>query len=306
MTNAIVRHPAHVIDEVSALDFELENLPHRPPEVRVLMADPAYFDVQYIINPHMAGNIGSVNSDVARQQWQQLVDVYKSCGYPVEILDASPGLPDLVFMANQSFPGQLPDGRWVAVMSFMHNEQRRQEVPVVADWYLARNAIILPLHETETLHFEGMGDAAWVPGKRAIVAGWGFRTERRALTQLSSIFNVPVLALELVDPRFYHVDTCLQLIDSQTALYVPEAFTDKGRQLLAAAFPRLLAVPMNEATDGLSCNGHCPDGKHFIVQAGNPQTAGIARDLGLTVVEVDTGEFLKSGGSVYCMKMMIP
>lgn len=304
---AVPLHPPRVIDDASALSFSLSEAAPRPPEVRVVVADPAHFDVLYVINPHMAGNIGSVDKAAARQQWEALCAAYRRCGYPVEVIAPVAGLPDLVFMANQSFPGQLPDGRWAAVMSTMHNVQRRDEVPVVAAWYHGRDALTLALSGDEPpLHFEGMGDAAWVPGRRVIVGGWGFRTERVAYTHLSAIFGVPVLALELVDPRFYHADTCVQLIDEQTALYVPEAFSEKGRALLAAAFPRLAAVPVEEAVSGLSCNGHCPDGEHFIVQAGNPQTAQIARDLGLEVIEVETSEFLKSGGSVYCMKLMLP
>ena len=304
---AVPRHPPRVIDDASSLSFSLTEAPARPPEVRVVVADPQAFDVLYVINPHMAGNIGSVDKALARKQWEAVCDAYRRCGYPVEVLDPVAGLPDLVFMANQSFPGQLPDGRWAAVMSMMHNVQRREEVPVVAAWYHGRDALTLDLSDdSPPLHFEGMGDAAWVPGRRVIVGGWGFRTERVAYEHLSSMFGVPALALELVDPRFYHADTCLQLIDDQTALYVPEAFTPQGRALLAAAFPRLAEVPADEAADGLSCNGHCPDGKHFIVQAGNTRTAQIAADLGLTVIEVDTSEFLKSGGSVYCMKLMLP
>ncbi|MFT4976931.1 MAG: N-dimethylarginine dimethylaminohydrolase [Myxococcota bacterium] len=303
---AVPRSTPRVIDDVLGLDFVLSEAEPRPAEVRVVMADPDGFDVLYVINPHMAGNIGSVDTSTARQQWEAVQAAYRRCGYPVEVLDAVEGLPDLVFMANQSFPGQLPDGRWAAVMSFMHNVQRRREVPVVATWYEDRNALTFPLFDWKDLHFEGMGDAAWVPGRRVIVGGWGFRTERAAYDHLSAIFDVPVLAVELVDPRFYHADTCIQLIDDATAIYVPEAFTGEGRALLAAAFPRLLAVPVDEAVGGLACNGHSPDGRHFIVQKGNPRTAELVRGLGLTVIEVETGEFLKSGGSVYCMKLMLP
>lgn len=277
----------------------------RPPEVRVVMADPAYFDVEYVINPHMAGRIGSVDRVRARAQWQQVRAAYARIGYPVEIVPAVPGLPDLVFMANQSLPGQLPDGRWAAVLSRMHAPQRRAEVDVVKAWYSIRGALTFHLPDPE-LPFEGMGDATWVPGRRALVGGYGFRTDRAVYTHLARIFSVPVLALRLVDARFYHLDTCLQLIDDHRALWVPEAFDEPSQQLLQAAFAELIRVPLEEAEAGLACNGHCPDGKHFIVHQGSPRTAALARELGLEIIEVDTGEFLKSGGSVYCMKLMLP
>jgi N-dimethylarginine dimethylaminohydrolase len=294
-----------VITEAAQLDFALSSLPARPREVRVLMADPAHFDVLYVINTHMAGNVGSVDTALAQRQWEGVRDAYADIGFPIACIDGVEGLPDLVFMANQSFPGQLPDGRWAAFLSHMHNEERRPEVEVVADWYRGRGALLFRLSDP-TIPFEGMGDVAWVPGRRAIIGGHGFRTDARVYPELAERFAVPTLALKLVDDRFYHLDTCLQLIDDRTALYVPAAFDDTGRALLQAAFPRLVEVPEDEAAGGLACNGHCPDGKHFIVHTGNPKTVAAVQALGLTAIEVDTGEFLKSGGSVYCMKLMVP
>lgn len=294
-----------VISEASELDRPLSSLAPRPPEVRVLMADPAHFDVLYVINPHMAGNVGAVDRTLARKQWAAVRDAYAGIGYPMEIIEGVEGLPDLVFMANQSFPGQLPDGRWAAFLSYMHNEERRPEVEVVAEWYRGRGALTFRLSDP-TLPFEGMGDVAWVPGRRAIVGGYGFRTDVRVYPELAERFEVPTLTLRLVDDRFYHLDTCLQLIDDHTALYVPCAFDSTGRALLQKAFPRLIELPEDEAAKGLACNGHCPDGKHFIVHPGARHTKAAVEALGLTVIEVDTSEFLKSGGSVYCMKLMVP
>jgi N-dimethylarginine dimethylaminohydrolase len=237
--DAAAKTVARVISTADMLDVSFGELTPRPPEVRVLMADPAYFDVLYVINPHMAGNVGAVDPALARRQWQQVHDAYAGIGYPVEVIDGVEALPDLVFMANQSFPGQLPDGRWAAFLSFMHNEERRPEVEVVADWYRGRGALLYRLSDP-SLPFEGMGDVAWVPGRRAIVGGHGFRTDVRVYPELAERFEVPTLVLRLVDDRFYHLDTCLQLIDDQTALFVPGAFDDVGRALLAKAFPRLV------------------------------------------------------------------
>ena len=111
------RDPGRVITRAHQLNFRLVDLPERPLEVRVLMADPAFFDVEYVINPHMAGNVGNIDRALARRQWEQVRDAYASVGFPIEQIDGVEGLPDLVFMANQSFPGQLPDGRWAAVLS---------------------------------------------------------------------------------------------------------------------------------------------------------------------------------------------
>ncbi|MCB9669002.1 MAG: amidinotransferase [Alphaproteobacteria bacterium] len=289
------------------LPFDPRTLPTRPPETGVLMADASGFDVAYVINPHMAGNIGTVDREKARAQWQALTDVYRRLGYEVHVIDAVEGLPDLVFTANQSFPGQLPDGRWVVLQSHMHAEVRRPEEDVVADWHRARGATVDKMsREQGFIPFEGMGDAHWFPGRRLIIGGHGFRTHRDIYPRIATVFQVPVVTLDLVDPRFYHLDTCLAPLDENTALFVPEAFRADAVHVLSALFERLIEVPLDEAVDLLACNGHCPDGKHFIVQQGAMKTAAKVSALGYEVVEVDTSEFLKSGGSVFCMKLMLP
>lgn len=271
------------------------------------MAHAGAFDVTYVINPHMAGNIGAVDQKLALAQWQALVAVYERLGFEVNIIDAVEGLPDLVFTANQSFPGQLPSGEWVALQSHMHSEMRRPEEEVVADWYRRRGARVVKMsREQGFIPFEGMGDAHWFPGRRLIIGGYGFRSHRDIYDRIAATFEVPVVAVELVDDRFYHLDTCLAPLDARTALYVPSAFTAQGREVLASLFERLVEVPLDEATELLACNGHCPDRRHFIVQRGAVKTVALVRELGFEVLEVDTSEYLKSGGSVFCMKMMLP
>ncbi|MEZ4320960.1 MAG: arginine deiminase-related protein [Myxococcota bacterium] len=296
-----------VIDAVGDLDFAPLSLPARPAEVGVLMADADHFDVEYVINPFMEGRIGSVDRPTARAQWAALRDTYARLGFEVHTLPSVEGLPDLVFMANQSFPAQLPSGQWVALLSVMHSPQRRPEVELVAGWYAKRGARTLRMESGDALiPFEGMGDAHWFPGRRLVVGGYGHRTAREAYDRIAAVLDVPVIRVRLTDPRFYHLDTCLAPLDERTALYVPSAFEPEGRALLERVFERLIEVPLDEAVGLLACNGHCPDGRHFIVQRGATMTNQRVRDAGFEVIEVDTGEFLKSGGSVFCMKLMLP
>jgi len=271
------------------------------------MADAEHFDVEYVINPHMEGQIGNIDRPLARRQWAALADTYRELGYEVNVLEGVEHLPDLVFMANQSFPAQLPDGEWVALLSVMHMPQRRPEVEVVADWYAKRGARTLRMRiDDASIPFEGMGDAHWYPGRRMVVGGYGYRTSRQAYDRISAVLDVPVAAVRLVDPRFYHLDTCLAPLNAEVALWVPSAFDAPGRALLRRVFDRLIEVPMDEAAELLACNGHCPDGEHFLVQRGARVTNQRVVDAGFTVIELDTSEFLKSGGSVFCMKLMLP
>ena len=117
-----------------------------------------------------------------------------------------------------------------------------------------------------------------------------------------SATGVPVALLELTDPRFYHLDTCLSPIDGRCALYFPGAFTEQGVQLIEAIYPEAIPVQEAEACN-MVCNGHCPDGQHFLVHPGSPSATAALEQRGIEVVALDTSEFLKSGGSVFCMKL---
>ncbi len=191
-----------VVDTVEDLDFKPSDLPVRPAEVGVLMADAAHFDVEYVINPHMEGHLHGVDRPEARRQWAALRDVYVGLGYEVHVIDGEPGLPDLVFTANQSFPAQLPDGEWVALLSVMHSPQRKPEVALFDAWYGERGARTLAMSLGDgPIPFEGMGDAHWFPGRRLVVGGHGFRTHRSAYDRISAALDVPVVAVRLTDAR---------------------------------------------------------------------------------------------------------
>lgn len=278
--------------------------PVRPPSTRVLMADPEHFRIEYVINPHMAGNVGTVDRKLARKQWEELKAVYEGLGYRVDVLEAAEGLPDLVFIANQTFPTQPVDGPPAVILSNMHAPQRRPEVPYVARWFEAQGWKTLEIADPES-HFEGMGDATWHPGRRLIYGGYGWRTTHNAYSQRAYLVDAPVVALELQDIRMYHLDTCFSPLDEQTALISAEAFSAEGLEILSQCFPRLLRAPIDEAVESLAVNGHCPDGRHFIVHHAAKRTIELVRQAGYEVIEVDTSEFLKSGGSVQCMKLML-
>ncbi len=279
------------------------SLSTRPPDTGVLMADPEHFDVTYVINPHMEGNVGNVDRPLAQRQWKALHDAYQSLGFEVNVIPGQPGLPDLVFTANQSFPVQRLDGSWAVVMSRMRSERRRPEVPFVQAFYEEREADVIHLTD-EAGYFEACGDCRWHPQRRLIYGGYGFRTKRSALQQLADSIDVPVVPLRLIDPRFYHLDTCLSPLTEDAALVVEEAFTPGGLDFLRRCFPELIPVPHDEAVHGFAANGNCPDGKHFVVHHGNVQTRRNVEALGIEVMDIDTSEFIKSGGSVFCMTMM--
>ena len=129
----------------------------------------------------------------------------------------------------------------------------------------------------------------------------GYRTDAEAYTFISEHHDVPIVVLELQDPDFYHLDTCFCPLDEHTVLIYGPAFTAEGRRLIHHFFDRVLEAPEYEARHLFACNAHCPDGKHVIIQTGCTQTNHLLQSNGYIPVEVDTSEFLKAGGSVFCM-----
>ena len=293
-----------VYRQADQLDFTIETTPPMPLPRRVLMVSPDHFDVEYVINPHMEGHVGQVDRALARRQWEALRDTYRTLGFEVHVLDGVPGLPDMVFCANQTLPFLREDGTRGVVLSRMHAPQRRDEVPHIARFFEQQGYALVSIPDEVPGSFEGMGDALWHPGHALLWGGYGFRTDQAVYEWLARELGVRVVALHLTDPDFYHLDTCLSLLDAGTALYVPAAFDEAGCALLHRLIPNLIEVPEREARELLACNAHCPDGRHVLIQKGCTETVARLRAAGFEPIELDTGEFLKSGGSVFCMKLM--
>jgi len=153
--------------------------------------------------------------------------------------------------------------------------------------------------------FEGGGDALWHPGRALLWGGYGFRTDPEAYEAVSESFGVPVLRLHLRSDTFYHLDTSLCPIDERTALVYPPAFDDRGMALIRGIFEDVIACGRDEAEEHFACNAAALAGRRVIIQSGAPATTQALRARGFQVHEVDTSEFMKSGGSVYCMKQFV-
>ena len=296
--------PSRVYRSRDQLDFAIEDLPLVDLPHSVLLTSPDFFEVSYVINPHMEGHVGSVDQDTAETQWNALRAAYERLGFDVHVLDGRRGLPDMVFCANQTLPFLSPhDGEKSVMLSRMHAAERRPEIGHYQDFFAARGYRTIPL-EMDGLSFEGMGDALWHGGRLLLWGGHGFRTDLAAYERLSDVFDVPVCVLSLEDPDFYHLDTCLSVLDENTALVFPGAFRDEGMELIEALFSTVIRAPEAEARELFACNAHCPDRRHVLIQRGCKETLARLREAGFVPVELETGEFLKAGGSVYCMKQM--
>lgn len=288
-----------------------KSFPAMAPAQSVAFVDPEYFQVVSPLNPHMLDSTGQLNRIdplKARQQWQRLLEVYQDLGFVIHVLKPEPNCPDMVFCANQSLPYIDTNGRTSVLMSHMASDSRHQEVESIASQLESLNYQIarLPISRSPESIFEGTGDALWVPGRRLLLGGYGFRTSADVYRLISEQIGVSIALFELRNPRFYHLDTCLSILDDTTVLASREGFTEHGWAQLQQVFERVIAIPLHEAdSPGFAGNAHCPDGKHVIIQEGNRQTEAALREAGYVPVAVDTSEFIKSGGSVFCMKLML-
>jgi N-dimethylarginine dimethylaminohydrolase len=285
--------------------FDLGSLPAVRRPGRVLMTTPDYFRVEYVINPHMEGHIGTVDPQRARVQWDALRETYERLDFTVSTVPGAEGLPDMVFCANQTLPYLTPGGTKGAVLSRMFAPQRRDEVPHFARFFESEGYKVEEVDATAAGEsFEGMGDALWHPGRFLLWGGYGFRTDRAVYDHLEEQYGFPIIPLSLTDADFYHLDTCLAALSESTALIYPRAFDDAGLEALHSHFSKIIEAPEEEARRLFACNAHCPDGHHVIIQRGCRETNNRLRRAGFEPVEVDTDEYLKSGGSVFCMKVM--
>lgn len=273
---------------------------------KVLMVAPQYFRIEYAINPYMRspdGGLNIVDMGYARLQWEELRASYMRLGFKVEVLDGQPDFPDMVFCANQSFPFIDEDGNKCVILSSMQSKERAGEVSFFRSWYQDQGYEVYDLG-TKNLKFEGNGDALIHFPLNLVWGGYGHRTSKDSYQELAERFGFNIVPLRLKSEYYYHLDLCMSILNPTTVVICPDAFDAKSLELIHLGFPNVIEVSAEENKLYACCNCHCPDDIHVILQRGTPTFATELRRLGFRPIEVDTTEFLKSGGSVFCMKMM--
>jgi len=249
------------------------------------------------------GELKQVDRGRARRQWEHLRTRLSATGLALDVVHGPADCPDFVFCANQALPipAGVTGGAAHVLPSRMASAERQPEVETIVRALERQGYTRTTLAQAGTL--EGTGDGLWHPGRRLLWAGVGPRSSAAVWRALATKYALEIVSLRLVDPDFYHLDTCLAWLDETTCLYVPEAFDERGRALIEAVAGRALAVPADEARRLLACNAFCPDGSSVFVQTGCRGTNDLLTRAGYRPIEVETDEFLKAGGSVFCMKL---
>ena len=264
---------------------------------RFLMCSPDYFDVSYIINPWMKGNVHRVSRNKAQKQWRRLFEIVSGLA-TVKIIQSKPSLPDMAFTANAG----LLVGYTVVPSRFEHKERRGEE-RVFEDWF-ATNGFSLKRLPTDVT-FEGAGDALFDRGSRRVWAGWGFRCHETAHDFLRTELKVDLLSLRLIDERFFHLDTCFCPLNNGYLLYYPEAFDEASLRLIHEEISTRFRIPVRTADAfNFACNA-VNIGRTVILNRASEQLRFRLSENGFEVIEVELSEFMKAGGSAKCLVLRL-
>ena len=265
--------------------------------MRILVCPPKFFGVDYVINPWMQGHLGRVDRALAHAQWSELTEGFARLAR-VEEITPQVGSPDMCFTANA---GLTAFGR-VIPARFRMPERTEEEEPFT-NWFAREGFDVVSLPGEDA--FEGEGDALFQPGEPLLWAGYGVRSALETHTTLGQTFGAEVVSLRLVDPRFYHLDTCFVPLPDGRLFYYPAAFDERSQRTIERRIPanKRIAVDEKDAI-GFACNVLRVEDQLFLNQASRPLRTSLA-EWGFETHVRPVSEFLKAGGGVKCLSLIL-
>ncbi|QGM96818.1 dimethylarginine dimethylaminohydrolase family protein [Methylocystis parvus] len=265
---------------------------------RILMCAPDHFAVDYVINPWMEDQIGRTQRTQARAQWENL-RLHLAREAALAYVPSAPGLPDMVFTANAG----LVIGETVVVTRF-HAKERRPEEDLFRAWF--ERAGFSTAAWPDKVAFEGAGDALFDRARGLIWCGHGWRSSEEAPPLIERIFETRAVGLRLVDPRFYHLDTCLCPLPGGWLLYYPQAFDERSRDVIATLVPAEFRIELDEReAASFACNA-IAIGDRIFLNACPPRLERRLREAGLSPVVTPLSEFVRAGGAAKCLTLELP
>ena len=264
-------------------------------KLKILMCRPDFFDVKYIINPWMEGNIDKASIGRAKEQWQGLYDVISQRA-TVELIEPQKDWPDLVFTANAA----LVWNKRAIVSRFFHPERQGEE-PFFADWFEKAGFEVFRL--PDEMYFEGAGDALFDRELNCLWAAHGFRTKEESYQLISECVGIPVHTLKLVDSRFYHLDTCFCPLRGGKLLYFPGAFDEASQaKIVKHIAPEDRFAVSEEDAATFACNAVDLHDAIVFNKVSDSLTAKV-KEWGFEPIQTPLTEFLKAGGAAKCLTL---
>jgi N-dimethylarginine dimethylaminohydrolase len=263
------------------------------PQPHILMCPPDYYGIHYEINPWMDISRQAEHA-VAVEQWNAFYRHIQAAGAKVSLLTPVEGLPDLVFTANAAmiFRNQ-------ALLSRFRHRQRQGEEPYNRQWFTDHGfeVVDVPVH----FSFEGAGDALFCGD--TLYAGYRMRSDAAGHQQIGTMIGVRVIPVELVDARYYHLDTCFCPLAEGEAIWYPPAFDEYGQRAIRAHVGKLIDVERSEA-ERFACNA-VVIGRHVITNTGCDGLHASLADRGYKPIATPLDEFVKAGGSAKCLTLRL-
>jgi N-dimethylarginine dimethylaminohydrolase len=262
-----------------------------------LMCPPEWYGVDYVINPWMAGNVNRSSRDLAFAQWKGIHNVLRSVA-DVRLLHPEPGCPDMAFVGHA---GLVHHGV-AAISSFSHTERRTESI-YLRRW-LASHGFLLWETPRETA-FEGEGDVSFDDSGKRLWAAHGVRTCKASHRHIADAWHVPVTSLHLIDPRFYHLDTCFTPLSGGYLLFYPGAFDAASIAMIEQTYPsnKRIAVSEADATRMACCALNI--GRMVFTGEISKDLAKRLFDCGFDVVQLELSEFIKGGAGAKSLALRL-
>lgn len=265
--------------------------------VTFLMCLPKFYDVSYVINPWMAGHVHESSQKLAAEQWQCLYEAVTQVA-DVVLVEPRSGFPDMVFTANAGL-----EHRGTVVLSSFAHAERQGEEPYFFRWFEEAGYTVLTI--PRAIPFEGEGDALFAEDNSCLWVGYGQRTSQLSHHLLSETWKVEVVSLHLIDPLFYHLDTCFAPLRGGYVMYYPQAFDKASLKKIEAYYPEEKRIAVTEADAvHFACNV-INVGRTVILNEVSRELSDRLRSVGFAVAEVRLSEFIKAGGAAKCLVMKL-
>jgi N-dimethylarginine dimethylaminohydrolase len=257
------------------------------------MCPPDFYGIHYEINPWMNTD-RQADHELAAKQWQSLCRHLEASGARISLLEPIEGLPDLVFTANAAMIY-----RRQALLSRFRHRQRQGEEPYNRRWLAANGFEVLEV--PEHFSFEGAGDALFCGD--TLYAGYRMRSDAKGHQEIGRILGVRVIPVELVDARYYHLDTCFCPLADGEAIWFPPAFDEYGQRAVREHVKNLIEVEREEA-ERFACNAVVIR-RTVITNTGCDNLHAALESRGYQPVATPLDEFVKAGGSAKCLTLRL-
>jgi len=226
---------------------------------------------------------------------------------------ATTKLPDIVFVANGglSLPRLQHPLILLPSMKFL---QRQAELPFLKEMYGALGLPTVEWPKGSTAVFEGQAELKWFFGGNLAVCGPGFRSSRASFKILDDIFEYVygihgldpprLLITPLISDDYYHLDVAMLEVDDSTCIVHRKSMSPASVAKMRASG---LTVHVIDTKDTFCLNAVISNGTLITHRLTEEGLAAKLKNLSgcQRLVEVDTSEFEKSGGSVRCMTLTV-